>query len=81
MTSTPRDRCQLRISGLTKPNCAVEVASEPGDRAGDHHGGKLVAEGRVAERAHALLVVADADKHLAEQRAQDRAQQRVDQRH
>ncbi len=57
----------------------VQEAGQPGQRAGQHEGAELVAEGRVAERAHAVLVGLDADQHPPERRAQHAQQQQVHQ--
>src|SRR5258708_34566364 len=48
--------------------CRREIARQAGQHSSQDKAGKLVAEGRVPERAHALLVDADAGDDATEQR-------------
>ena len=52
-----------------------EDAGKPGNGGGQHEGGELVAIGRIAEKARALLVLADRHQHAADGRIVEAPQQ------
>ena len=74
--STLPDWCQDKKLGIDEAELhRRQIAGKAGQRTGEGEARELVAIDRKAERAHALLVAADADQRAAERRAQHAAQE------
>src|SRR5438105_12371367 len=65
--------------GIDEPvQVCVEISGQTGERSGQDEGREQVLPRRKSERAHPLLVAADADEHPAEGRAEQEEEKRED---
>ena len=79
-SSSPENATEIGSAEAKRWWNTDSMPASAGDRGRDREGEQLVAVGRVADEARALLVLADRDQHVADRRAVEAPQQKHDDR-